>query len=175
MKYLHRYLSIKGLASSSIRDFKAELGRIWFQLYRRKVDNDSSAFEHVFVGEEKDGAVIGFHNWVQFFIEELKGNLNYLGFILPRRRGRGHDDLPTGHEHVIAVQFQWVNGNVKNISTSIVGASPAFEIALYTMMYLASGEKTRVTLDGIDVTINVHRIHTPSGDKLSSSFPVMDQ
>ena len=34
-----------------------KLQQMWFQLYRRIVKNDSSGFEHVFVGEEKDGKV----------------------------------------------------------------------------------------------------------------------
>ena len=48
---------------------------------RRKVENDSSGFEHVFVGEEKDGVIVGLHNWIQIYLEEKKGNLNYMGYI----------------------------------------------------------------------------------------------
>jgi len=44
------------------------------------VDNDSSGFEHVFVGEERAGKIMGLHNWVQYYIEEKKGNINYLGW-----------------------------------------------------------------------------------------------
>lgn len=36
------------------RDFKRKINDIWFGLYRREVQNDSSGFEHVFVGEEKN-------------------------------------------------------------------------------------------------------------------------
>ncbi len=39
--------------------------QMWFSYYRRDGQNDSSGFEHVFVGESKGDAITGFHNWVQ--------------------------------------------------------------------------------------------------------------
>ncbi|CAK9205235.1 unnamed protein product [Sphagnum jensenii] len=45
-------------------------------------------FEHVFVGEIKQQAeVSGFHNWIQFYMEEAKGTVKYLGYVIPRRHG----------------------------------------------------------------------------------------
>lgn len=41
---------------------------------------DSSAFEHVFVGEVKNGEVIGFHNWLTFCLLESKRSLDYHGY-----------------------------------------------------------------------------------------------
>jgi hypothetical protein len=48
-------------------------------------DLDSSGFEHVFVGEIKkhdDGSleVSGFHNWIQLYLSEKGGNLDYKGY-----------------------------------------------------------------------------------------------
>ena len=91
--YLHKYLIAKGKANSDPQVFKKQLYKIWFSLYRRGTRNDSCGFEHVFVGELKNGKVIGFHNWIQLFVEEKKGNLDYQGYICPRRRARrGHHD-----------------------------------------------------------------------------------
>ncbi len=45
---------------------------------------NSSGFEHVFVGESRDHDVIGFHNWIQFYLQEKHGNVDYRGYF---RRG----------------------------------------------------------------------------------------
>ena len=44
---------------------------------------DCSGFEHVFVGETRgDTEVIGFHNWIQFYLQEKAGHVDYQGYIL---------------------------------------------------------------------------------------------
>lgn len=69
IKYLHRYLSRKGIVSENYQEFKRTLTALWFDLYGRGgTSGCSSAFEHVFVGEIKqrgEEAVSGFHNWIQ--------------------------------------------------------------------------------------------------------------
>ena len=48
---------------------------------------DSCGFEHVFVGETKSGSeIIGFHNWVQFYLQEKSTHLDYKGY-----KARDHD------------------------------------------------------------------------------------
>lgn len=67
IKYLHKYLAFKRIASGSYQNFKRMLSTLWFELYGRGGTSDSSsAFEHVFVGEVKQNReVSGFHNWLQ--------------------------------------------------------------------------------------------------------------
>lgn len=57
---------------------------MWFRTYTREVRDDSSGFEHVFVGESRDGKIMGLHNWIQFSDQEQKRKLDYKGYILPR-------------------------------------------------------------------------------------------
>lgn len=45
----------------------------------------SCRFEHVFVGESKHGEISGLHNWVQFYNLEQKRELDYRGYIFPKR------------------------------------------------------------------------------------------
>ncbi|KAG6384370.1 hypothetical protein SASPL_155818 [Salvia splendens] len=72
IKYLHKYLSAKGVISENYEDFKRMLASFWFDLYGRGgTSGSSSAFEHVFVGEIKqrgEQEVSGFHNWIQVTI-----------------------------------------------------------------------------------------------------------
>lgn len=78
IKYLHKYLSAKGIVSGNYQDFKRTISSLWFDLYGRGgTSSCSSAFEHVFVGEIKQAGeqeVSGFHNWLQVY--------NYFLFLL---------------------------------------------------------------------------------------------
>lgn len=63
--------------------FRAKIVELWFDGYDRDGTSadvvGSSGFEHVFMGELKQGDVSGFHNWFHFHFEEEATNINYLG------------------------------------------------------------------------------------------------
>ena len=50
------------------------------------------------MGETRGGEVLGFHNWIQFYLQEKAGNVDYQGYILGRKvndlagRGRGRGE-----------------------------------------------------------------------------------
>ena len=75
----HRFLnSTTNIAKLTLGEdtmsFKRLLHRMWFALYpRSRRTKGSCAFEHVFLGEVKNGKVNGFHNWLFFLLEEQKG------------------------------------------------------------------------------------------------------
>ncbi|GMH28820.1 hypothetical protein Nepgr_030663 [Nepenthes gracilis] len=137
IKYLYNYLSSKGSVSGSYHEFKRLLMELWFSLYGRGgTRGSSSAFEHVFVGEIKqhgEREVSGFHNWLQFYLEEAKGRVDYQGYILPRRHGQ----FPDSETQLLTIQFEW-NGVLKSVSSSFIGVSPEFEVALYTLCFFAA-------------------------------------
>mmetsp|Transcript_7117 Transcript_7117/g.10633 ORF Transcript_7117/g.10633 Transcript_7117/m.10633 type:complete len:148 (+) Transcript_7117:78-521(+) len=128
---------------------------------------DSSGFEHVFSGEVKNGKVSGFHNWIQFYLEERKGNVDYKGYIKPRGRV---EDVTNDDDHVLTIQFDW-NGIEKMVGTSFIGVSPEFEIALYTMCFLLGEEENPVELNtGTDVFgLNV-KCFRYAGNKIGTTF-----
>lgn len=167
IKYLYKYLSSKGTVSGSFQEFKAMMSTLWFDLYNRGgACGSSSAFEHVFVGEIKqDQEVSGFHNWLQFYLEEAKGAVDYQGFILPRRRGQ----FPDSETQVLTVQFEW-NGVLKSVSSTLIGVSPEFEIALYTLCFFYGGEDNHIELGPYPVNIKCYRF----GNKIGSAFPIAE-
>ncbi|XP_021297694.1 poly(U)-specific endoribonuclease-B-like [Herrania umbratica] len=169
IKYLHKYLSLKGIVSENYQDFKRMITKLWFDLYGRGgASGSSSAFEHVFVGEIKqhgEQEVTGFHNWLQFYLEEGKGRVDYQGYILPRRRG----ETPDSETQLLTIQFEW-NGILKSVSSTLVGVSPEFEIALYTLCFFMGGEDNYVQLGPYSVNIKCYRF----GDKIGSVFPIAE-
>ncbi|KAF6138428.1 hypothetical protein GIB67_028000 [Kingdonia uniflora] len=170
IKYLHKYLTQKGVISSNIEDFKRMMTSLWFDLYGRGgTSSCSSAFEHVFVGEIKqrgETEVSGFHNWLQFYLEEAKGTVDYQGYIFPRRRGK----TPDSETQLLTVQFEW-NDILKAFSSTLVGVSPEFEIALYTLCFFMGGEDNHVQLGPYFVNIKCYRL---GRDKIGSVFPIAE-
>ena len=74
------FVQIFSFTHSLQEEFKRRLFDIWFRGYHRKQDNDSSGFEHVFVGETKKSRVIGFHSWLQFYHLEKLHLVDYRGY-----------------------------------------------------------------------------------------------
>ena len=88
-----QFLKDQKVYSKSANDFKKLLKELWFDVYSRgKRILGSSGFEHVFLGEKKNGAVQGFHNWVYFYNQEQKNKINYLGHWVEKQLGgKGRD------------------------------------------------------------------------------------
>eukprot|EP01025_Chloroclados_australasicus_P057117 TRINITY_DN7108_c0_g1_i2.p2 TRINITY_DN7108_c0_g1~~TRINITY_DN7108_c0_g1_i2.p2 ORF type:complete len:296 (-),score=39.20 TRINITY_DN7108_c0_g1_i2:65-952(-) len=172
MQYCFRYLVAKELCEDDEDAFLQKLYQAWFSFYRRDGELDSCGFEHVFVGELDDGHVKGLHNWLQTMVEEARGNLEYMGFVLPKKRYQSSDDEEVdGDRQLISVQLGW-EGEVKDVSSMFVGTSPEFEMALYSMCFFAGDEVNRVRCGDYDVDIKCYRIGSKYGDKVSTAFPV---
>ncbi|ELU02840.1 hypothetical protein CAPTEDRAFT_76337, partial [Capitella teleta] len=176
MKEVHQFLVDHDKAPAELDDFKRLLYKIWFKLYRRsrndrlensKRDLDSSGFEHVFVGETRDHDVTGFHNWLQFYLQEKKGNIDYKGYF--RRGTVSTHKFHKFYPKLITLQFVWNKMNGKPIGSSFIGTSPEFEIGLYTLIFLMDiGERVMVNMADYEVELTVFRL----GKGIGSAFPV---
>lgn len=159
MELCYKYLKFKGKITKSPQEFKQDFHDMWFKLYRRSRDIkqfDSSGFEHVFVGETRgDKEVIGFHNWIQFYLQEKAGHVDYKGFMASDR-----------NPHLLTIQFSW-KGEVKPKGSTFIGVSPEFEIALYTVCYMMGHSSYKITLGGEAVIIKAHQ----TAGKIGTCYP----
>jgi poly(U)-specific endoribonuclease len=170
MQFCHKYCHAHGKAPADRAGFVKLLQSVWFDLYRRERGGrlDSSGFEHVFIGEVKNGEVSGFHNWINFYLEEQKGALDYRGYIKPRGNGEAQQDE---NDYLLTLQFAW-NGVEKFVGTSFIGVSPEFEMALYTMCFLVGDEENNVQLDtGTDTFGLTIKCYTMAEGKIGTTFP----
>ncbi|XP_044133961.1 poly(U)-specific endoribonuclease-A-like [Bufo gargarizans] len=169
MQVTHEYLVKKKLAKPNLKDFKSQLYSIWFQLYSREPGKgpDSCGFEHVFVGESKRGQeIMGLHNWVQFYLQEKRNNIDYKGFVARRYKSRPDED-----DQVLNLQFSWKD-MVKPVGSSFIGVSPEFEVAVYTIVFLMSQEKitkevVRVEEYELQIVVNRH------GRYIGTAYPAL--
>ena len=74
------------------------------------------------------------------------------------------------NERMLNVQFTW-NSQLKDISSMFIGTSPEFELALYSLCFLAGQEDNVVQAGDYEVKIKVYRIKSKYGDKVGSAFP----
>jgi poly(U)-specific endoribonuclease len=176
------WMQRKGLVKADKGAFKRFLHRMWFSLFPRAQRKlGSCAFEHVFLGEIKQGQVNGFHNWLFFLTMEQKGKVNYYGFNFGLSfKGKGG---------VIKSVFEW-DGMVKPVSSArqcrtaycklhslqvssiFIGLSPELELIVYTLCALLKPDKRcNISLAGKTIPIQTH-VFTMRGKKyLGSAYP----
>mmetsp|Transcript_28238 Transcript_28238/g.61817 ORF Transcript_28238/g.61817 Transcript_28238/m.61817 type:complete len:410 (+) Transcript_28238:106-1335(+) len=159
LEYLRAHPSLLSgnRALHTMLDMQNLISDLWMAPYRRYRENDSSGFEHVFVGEEKRGKIIGMHNWVTYYLEEQKGNIDYLGWV-----GRQDSDY-SDDVHLVTVKFAWEDDDSgpveeKPMSTILCGSTVEFEMALLTLVFVtgnADGDNF-FRLENADVNVKCH-------------------
>ncbi|KAF7667721.1 hypothetical protein LDENG_00051510 [Lucifuga dentata] len=145
---LFYFLYTKGTYASE-EDFIWDLKMMWFGLYSRNNNKmDSSGFEHIFAGEVKGGKVSGFHNWVQFYLLEKKGLLNYYS--------HSFNGPWVTYPDVLGMQFKW-DGYFKQVGSAVIGCSPEFDFAIYSLCYITRpGKQCRLSLGGKELIIQTY-------------------
>nr|XP_046241274.1 uridylate-specific endoribonuclease A [Scatophagus argus] len=145
---LFAFLYSKGVYASE-QNFIQDLKMMWFGLYSRNNSKmDSSGFEHIFAGEIKGGKVSGFHNWIRFYLLEKSGDLNYYS--------HSFNGPWTTFPDILGMQFMW-DGYYKQVGSAIIGCSPEFDLALYSLCYIARpGKQCYLSLGGKALIIQTY-------------------
>ncbi|XP_053285910.1 uridylate-specific endoribonuclease A [Pleuronectes platessa] len=164
---LFAFFYTKGVYASE-EEFLHDLKMMWFGLYSRNNGKmDSSGFEHIFAGEIKGGKVSGFHNWIQFYLLEKRGKLNYYS--------HSFNGPWTTFPDVMGMQFKW-DGYFKQVGSVVIGCSPEFDFALYSLCYITRpGKQCRLSLGGKQLIIQTYtwdKTTYGNGKKfIASAFP----
>lgn len=70
MKVARDYVSSQIGKTVSKDQWWAILQRVWFERFSQGTNKDLSGFEHVVVGEQKQGKVQGYHCWYKYYLDE---------------------------------------------------------------------------------------------------------
>jgi len=170
MNITYEYLIIRGAFDGTKDDWEDFLYTTWFTMYdRAKATLGSSGFEHVFIGEIKNGGVGGFHSWYHWYLLEQSGNMNYLGYwetvtFGPNFQNGGGIDFT----------FTW-DGVQKPYGGFFVGTSPELEMAVYTVCLMQRPDKKcPISLWGTNVWIQTWREYSGGNVLPGSSYPIFN-
>ncbi|KAA3675050.1 poly(U)-specific endoribonuclease [Paragonimus westermani] len=147
MQETWKFLQRKVLPLNSPEEFRQLIRMLWFKTYKRKRSGDSSAFEHVFVGERKGSKVSGFHNWIRFAQLEAIKALAYRGHFRESCRS------PT---RMATISFRMRDGSVKSKTSMLFGTTPEFELALYTVVFLSNLRRVRFRMESCKMKVICH-------------------
>ncbi|XP_033727514.1 poly(U)-specific endoribonuclease-like [Pecten maximus] len=158
MTETYRFLHEKGYTTSTT-DFRNMLKSLWFTQYSRSGNSHgSNGFEHVFVGETSSTAVSGFHNWIQFYLEEKRGHINYLGYVYTKQPRK------------LGVHFTWYD-KTKPLTTLMVGTSPEFDLAVLTTCFLVRQNiNCNFDMAGNHLTVKSYDVSYVHGDQVATAY-----
>lgn len=77
---------------------------------------------------------------------------------------------PDSETQLLTIQFEW-NGVLKSVSSTLVGVSPEFELALYTMCFFMGREENHIQLGPYNVNVKCYRL---GNNRIGSAFPIAE-
>ncbi|XP_061178285.1 uridylate-specific endoribonuclease-like [Saccostrea echinata] len=160
MNHLYNFLVEHGHVTDAA-SYREVLKELWFNLYARSSSGpiNSSGFEHVMVGETSS-KVSGFHNWIQFYLEEKNSAINYQGWVSRKQ--------PL---NIVAARFTW-NGLSKAKGSFFVGVSPEFDIAIYTACALTRPNAIcSFAMAGNSLQIQTYDVAHKTGLQVATAYP----
>ncbi|CEF71104.1 Poly(U)-specific endoribonuclease [Strongyloides ratti] len=147
-----------------INNYIGCLKHLWFGRYSRaRGVMDSSGFEHVFMGELKNGEVSGLHNWFRFAYLESTSNKNkfdYKGYLVKR------------FGLMASVKYTWL-GYYKKAGSFFISTSPEFDFFTYTLCFLfrRGNSGCNVKINGCPASITAYELIQNNNIYIGSLFP----
>ena len=160
-------------------EFQNLLFDVWFRQYDMGRNLDLSGFEHVVVGEQKEGTVGGYHFWYRYYLDDfgLLGtgdDIDFHGTKYPKRlidAGRSTPD-------VVTLSYRWRAEDhdagaerplFKPVGGFWVGCSVEGLMALGMLRFFERGEvKTVIN----DARYEIDLYKSPDRQSIRSYFPI---
>jgi len=166
MQEAYNFLSQTNIFTGDTAAFRTKLYELWFENYDRASSGSalgSSGFEHVFIGELKNGETSGFHNWLHYAFEELEqGSINYKGWI---------DKTTFGGQEGVSIVFDW-QSEPKKYGSMFVGTVPELDLAVYTICFMARYEKPcGMTYNSVPFTVTTYNQQYNGKQHIGTAYP----
>ena len=166
-------------ATYSRDEFQNLLFDVWFRQYDMGRNVDLSGFEHVVVGEQKEGTAGGHHFWYRYYLDDfgLLGtgdDIDFQGTRYPKRlikQGRATPDVVTLSYRWRAEDHDWGEERplFKPTGGFWVGCSVEGLMALGLLRFSERGPVETV-INGVRYEIDLYK--SPDGQSLRSYFPI---
>ncbi|KAI1716405.1 endoribonuclease xendoU domain-containing protein [Ditylenchus destructor] len=155
--------SLRGFLQRKKIVFRDWLNQLWFGQYSRaRGQPDTSGFEHVFLGEVKNGEISGMHNWIRLYYLERNSSsaFDYKGFLVKR------------FNIFSALKYSY-GRYIKRSGSFFMGTSPEFDISVYTFCFLfRRGRDTcDFELDGCPISITAFDLIQQKKVFIGSIYP----
>ncbi|EYC10843.1 hypothetical protein Y032_0053g2321 [Ancylostoma ceylanicum] len=112
--------------------------------------------------QEKNEEVSGLHNWIRFYLLERNRteDLDYKGYVVQRG------------SVMAALRFTW-QGALKRSGSLLIGTSPEYDMALYTLCFLSrrGKELCQVELDGCPLSVTSYELVQNNEVYIGTVFP----
>lgn len=186
MRHTMQFLQAKGIVTPDPKTHRDLVKTLWFNMYSRGQGKiGSSAFEHIFLSEIKNGTIMGLHNWLYFYEQEKAGKLDYKGYIKKVDLGNNVSIIIFFKKHKILqlneiiilqkgelmkVRFAFNNYN-KPVNSLFVGTSPELEIAIYTLCFeLRPDSNCPISLNGKTFEMQTHTFRYRGKNLIGSAY-----
>ena len=160
-------------------EFQNLLFDVWFRTYDMGRNVDLSGFEHVVVGEQKEGTVGGYHFWYRYYLDDfgLLGtgdDIDYQGTRYPRRL----IDAGLATPEVVTLAYRWRAQDhdqgaerplFKPVGGFWVGCSVEGLMALGLLRFFDRG---RVEAEINRARYEIDMYKSPDRQSIRSTFPI---
>ncbi|RNA22206.1 poly(U)-specific endoribonuclease-B-like [Brachionus plicatilis] len=82
------------------------------------------------------------------------------------------EDKETDEPGILAISFS-MDGVFKPLGGFLIGFSPEFEIALYTIVFLCGEKKTRLNFANLDVIFECYKMERNDKEVLATIYPTV--